>query len=91
MQSFPFWCPFSLVVRKTHFHLRHPSQQISVWLLFRKKNILQSLKRRESLGRHSGYIQKVRHSVPGCSDRIDSTSVFVPGKTLLSIKQTVEQ
>lgn len=55
------------------------------------KFILQSLKRRESLGRHSDYIQKVRHSVPGCSDRIDSTSVFVPGKTLLSIKQTVEQ
>ena len=49
--------------------------------------ILQSLKRRESLDRHSGYIQKVRHSVPGCSYRIDSTSAFVSGKTLLSIKR----
>ena len=34
---------------------------------------------------------KVRHSVSGCSDCIDSTSVFVPGKTLPSVKQMVEQ
>lgn len=63
-------------------------------LIWKERKILDLftffLKRRKSVESHLGYIQKVRHSVPGCSDRIDSTSVFVP-ETLPSIKQIVEQ
>ena len=59
-------------------HLRRSLQQIVVWLLFQTEFILQSLIRLKSLDRRLisslGLHAKKCHSVPGCSDRIDSTS-----------------
>ena len=34
---------------------------------------------------HKGDIRKIRHSGPGCSGRMESTSGLVPSKTLSSI------
>ena len=89
-------CPRSLVIRKMHLHLRRSSQQILLWLLFQtnRTNQVHFTKYENggivglSLGLHT---KKVGHSVPGCSYRIDSTIAFVPGKTLTSIKQIMEQ
>ena len=87
--SFSFQCSRSIVVWKMQLHLPRSHEKQKVHRTSKPNSFRKVWKNRNydvvSWYGHSCYMWKIRLSVPGCSDRIDFTSVLVLRKTLISL------
>lgn len=87
--SFSFQRSRSIVVWKMQLHLPRSHEKQKVHRTSKPNSFRKVWKNRNydvvSWYGHSCYMWKIRLSVPGCSDRIDFTSVLVLRKTLISL------